>query len=319
MEQPSFAGQLLPGRTAQALLPDFTMQRRIWPLLLGLGYIALIYALGGLRPEHVIIGSLGLLDAYNPSTRRFLKEFFPFVLTGIVFDSMRYYYWWGISHTHVRVDEVYYRDLYWFGINTVVDGVGRRLTPNEYFDIHQWRWVDLLTGFAYLVFIFQYLSVAVMLFILKEAKWNARFGWGFFVVNLVGFITYYLYPAAPPWYVTRYGLGPANMDATPSSASAVRFDQHLGTHFFSEMYGRGIDVFGAYPSLHVAYPLLATYMLLKVPRLRWLTLPGLAFYALMCFSAVYLQHHYVMDIVLGTAYALAAIAVIEFLSRHRRA
>jgi membrane-associated phospholipid phosphatase len=95
----------------------------------------------------------------------------------------------------------------------------------------------------------------------------------------------------------------------------VRFDQHLGTHFFSEMYGRGIDVFGAYPSLHVAYPLLASYMLVKIPRLRWLAPAGFAFYALMCFSAVYLQHHYIVDILLGTAYAVVAIVVIEGLSR----
>src|SRR5256885_3022370 len=45
----------------------------------------------------------------------------------------------------------------------------------------------------------------------------------------------------------------------PAAAAAGRFDQLLGTHFFDQVYGRGIDVYGAFPSLHVAYPLIAVW------------------------------------------------------------
>src|SRR5204862_360132 len=81
----------------------------------------------------------------------------------------------------------------------------------------------------------------------------------FLVVNVLGFATYFIFPVAPPWYVTEYGLGPARLDVHPAAAAASRFDLLLGTHFFDGIYGRGIDVYGAYPSLHVAYPLLVVW------------------------------------------------------------
>ena len=126
--------------------------------------------------------------------------------------------------------------------------------------------------------------------------------WGFFWLNMLGYSTYYWYAAAPPWYVAKYGLGPAQLGVAASTAGCARFDQILGTHFFSDMYGRSADVFGAIPSLHIAYPLLATVFAFHFKKARtFCTL----FYLLMCFSAIYLNHHYVLDILWGSAYALA--------------
>ena len=61
-------------------------------MYVGVGYIAVIFILGGLRPDHVYMGMLCLLDYYNRRTRLFLTYFFPFILTGVVFDSMRYFF-----------------------------------------------------------------------------------------------------------------------------------------------------------------------------------------------------------------------------------
>jgi membrane-associated phospholipid phosphatase len=284
------------------------MKRRLWPIALGLAYIALIGALGGLRGDHVMIGLLGFLDAYNEKTRAFLRYFFPFILTGAVFDGMRYFYWQGV-HGRVHVAEPYYRDLAWFGID---DG-GKRVTPNEYFDAHVSPVLDILCGFAYLVFVGEYLLLAGGLFYLK--RWDAltRFAWAFFVVNVLGYITYFIYPAAPPWYVSQYGLGPALDRVSPNAAAAHRFDVIFGTHFFDQVYGRGVDVFGAYPSLHVAYPFIAACLTFMVPEFKPLRIPAVAFYFLMCLSAVYLQHHYVVDITLGTAYALLTARIVGVL------
>ena len=40
-------------------------------------------------------------------------------------------------------------------------------------------------------------------------------------------------------------------------------------------------------------------------------IPTIAFYLLMCFSAIYLQHHYVVDVLLGTLYAIAALTLVR--------
>lgn len=286
----------------QWLLPEIKLKRRLWPLMVGLGYIALIGILGGLRSDHVTIGMLCLLDYYNKRTRLFLKFFFPFILTGVVFDSMRYFYWQGIEG-HVHVAEPYYRDKALFGIGG--------LTPNEFWDRHSSVILDLACGFAYLVFVAEYLCAAFVLFFMRQFSLLRIFGWCFFTANVMGFITYFIYPAAPPWYVSQYGLGPAHMDVHPNAAAAHRFDQILGTHFFDEIYGRGVDVFGAYPSLHVAYPLLVTWVTLRLPVFRPLRPFALSFYLLMCFSAVYLQHHYVVDILLGSLYAIVSLLLVQ--------
>jgi len=57
------------------ILPSRTMRRRLLAPAIGLGYIALIGLLGGLRSDHVFVGLLGLLDLYNEKTRLFLRQF----------------------------------------------------------------------------------------------------------------------------------------------------------------------------------------------------------------------------------------------------
>jgi len=291
------------------LLPSPTMKRSVWAPALGLMYIAIVGLLGGLRADHVFVGMLGLLDLYNERTRAFLRQFLPFILTGVIYDGMRYFYWPAIEG-RVHVSEPYFLERSWFGIGG--------LTPNEWFQRHHWPALDLACGFAYLVYVAEYLSVAIVLFFQRRSEMVRTLALAFLVVNVLGFITYFIYPAAPPWYVAQFGLGPARIDIQPDPAAAGRFDQLLGTHFFNEVYGRGVDVYGAYPSLHVAYPLMAVWAVFRVPSLRWARPHAVAFFLLMCLSAVYLQHHYVVDVLLGIAYATVTLALVERLV-HRRA
>lgn len=284
------------------------MARRVGPPALGLAYVVAIGLAGGLRADHVALGLLGLLDLYNERTRRLLAVFFPFILTGVVYDAMRYFYWQGIAG-RVRVAEPYLLERAWFGVG------GR--TPNELAAAHPSGLLDLACGFAYLVYVAEYVGLALVLHARGRSDRAATLARCFLVVNLMGFVTYFVYPAAPPWYVAAYGLGPAPARLAPSAAAAHRFDALLGTRFFESMYGRGVDVFGALPSLHVAYPLLAVVLAFRTPELRWARWPAAAFFGLMCFAAVYLQHHYVIDELLGFAYALATLALVSAWERRR--
>jgi membrane-associated phospholipid phosphatase len=276
------------------------MPRRLWPPAVGLAYIAAVGLLGGLRGDHVLVGLLGFLDVYNEKSRLLLKLFFPFMLTGIVFDSMRYFYWAGVGG-RVHVVEPYEFDRRAFGVG------GKTL--NEIFAEHHAPALDLACGFAYLTYVAEYLALAFVLFWRGRHREVSVFARCFLLVNLMGYVTYFAYPAAPPWYVSQYGLGPVRYDVQPAAAAAHRFDALLGTHLFDAMYARGVDVFGAYPSLHVAYPLIAALLAFRFSALRWARWPATGFFLLMCLSAVYLQHHYVTDVVLGVAYALVALAV----------
>jgi inositol phosphorylceramide synthase catalytic subunit len=70
------------------------------------------------------------------------------------------------------------------------------------------------------------------------------------------------------------------------------------------------------PSLHVAYPLLMAIDGFR--RHRWFGRVLLVwFYLSMCFAAVYLDHHWVFDIVLGSVYTVAIATVMRrVLSSH---
>jgi membrane-associated phospholipid phosphatase len=84
----------------------------------------------------------------------------------------------------------------------------------------------------------------------------------------------------------------------------ARVDSWLGIHYFAGFYGRSNDVFGAVPSLHVCYPLLIVLYAWPMTRALGRTL-ALAFFAAMCFAAVYLDHHWIVDVLLGIVYTLA--------------
>ncbi|MDR3606544.1 MAG: phosphatase PAP2 family protein [Oligoflexia bacterium] len=280
---------------------------KIFPAVFFLLYWAALYALGSLHADHVQVGLIALALAYGGRTPRAILVFLlPLLMTVIIYDSMRFYadYLRGPIH----VSEPYLFDKRFFGIRTA-DGV---LTPNEYWQKHLYPALDLITGFAYLAF------VAIFVFTISYFRFFCgpaigrrapAAAWSFFWTNMLGYTTYYWYAAAPPWYVAMYGLGPARMDTPANPAGTARFDQMLGTHFFTSFYGRAADVFGAIPSLHVSYPLIAAYFAFRFKRVRTFTT---LFYLLMCFSAVYLNHHYVLDVLWGSTYALVICALLDY-------
>ncbi len=278
------------------------------PMIALVAYWATLFALNGLRTDHLATGSIILILNYSGKWgRNFLKFFLPFFLTGVVYDSQRFYS--DRIRGPIHIKEPYLFDKSHFGISTS-QGV---LTPNEWCQLHTHPALDLVTGFAYLVFILAFaLICGYFIYQLRSRAKSLKektqlteralqIPWAFFWLNLLGYSTYYWYAAAPPWYVAAYGFGPAQLEVSASSAGCIRFDQILGTHFFSEMYGRAADVFGAIPSLHVAYPLLAVYFAFQFKIARTFSV---GFYLLMCFSAVYLNHHYILDILWGSSYAL---------------
>lgn len=296
--------------------------RKVLPAFLIAIYWAALALLHGFRSDHVLVGGLLLALSYGGRFAGILLRFLlPVLLTGIVYDSMRFYAD-AIRSSHIHVDLPYFFDKRWFGIRTA-EGL---LTPNEFWQRHTHWALDLITGFFYLFFIAIYvLLCAYHALLLPRISKNfiqatrARtigpyVTWAFFWVNLLGYVTYYWFPAAPPWYVSDHGLGPAKMDVQASAAGCLRFDELLGTSFFTEMYGRAADVFGAIPSLHVAYPLLSVLFAFYLGSARVF---ALFFYGIMCFSAVYLNHHYMLDILWGSAYAVLVFFAIRFYAERR--
>jgi membrane-associated phospholipid phosphatase len=146
-----------------------------------------------------------------------------------------------------------------------------------------------------------------------------RLAWNFFAMNVAGFLTYHVYPAAAPWYFHKYGCA-VDLAARASEGPALAHVDHI-LHFgyFAGMYGRASDVFGAMPSLHVAYPLL-------IVLYGWrrfgtaMRAASVGFFSLMVFAAVYLDHHWIVDILAGVVDCVVMFFVVRWAMRaHARA
>lgn len=243
------------------------------------------------------IAAVGL--AYgNAYTRRFYFAMLPMGVLGLVYDGMRFVDRGTGTAANVHVCDLRDLELRYFG----VESGGRVMTLPDYFYENPSLVLDLVCAVPYGTFLFVSIGYGIFLFF-RGAESQQRFAWGFLLVNLMGFITYRLYPAAPPWYFHEHGC---SVDlATPASQGThlARVDEFLGVGYFASMYARSSNVFGAMPSLHVAYPLL---MVIEGWQHHGKLGKGalLGFYAWMCFSAVYLDHHWVLDVVVGSFYAL---------------
>jgi inositol phosphorylceramide synthase catalytic subunit len=270
--------------------------------VLSAAYLALVCALGGPGPEHFLAVGLFLGFAlFSDGSRRLARVAMPFLLYAVVYDSMRWYEDY-IRSPIIHLHEPYDFDLKLFGIPTAA-GV---LTPNEWFQQHTHPALDFVCGLSYTPFLFIGESIVLALYLLLRGQDRraVRFTWVFVVSNFVGFSLYYIYPAAPPWYVAAHGFT-ANLTVRASAAGALRFDRLVGFPVMASFYGKSADVFGAIPSLHVVYPMLALLYGWRLPRFRAF---AAVYLFLVCLSAVYLNHHYIVDLLIGFAVGLAVMA-----------
>lgn len=176
--------------------------------------------------------------------------------------------------------------------------------------------LDLWCGLTYLLWVPEVFAMTALLFVRARSK-ALDLAFGFLALNLAGWAIWILYPAAPPWYVDLYGTGATVIDAPASTAGLARLDALLNLPVAASLYSKSAYVFGAMPSLHVAYStLVATVVFPLGGKLRWVTL---GFALSMAFSALYLRHHYVLDVLAGVALAVpVALSVRAALDRARR-
>jgi membrane-associated phospholipid phosphatase len=171
-------------------------------------------------------------------------------------------------------------------------------------------WVDWAAWGVYLTHFFGTLVVAAALWLARSKLFRPYVA----TVSLLaaaGFATYALFPAAPPWLASDEG-------ALPPTDRIVRFVSAAAPlDFFGAVWEHGAryanDV-AAVPSLHAAYALLITFVLWGIARWPWRIL--LAAYALaMGFALVYTAEHYVVDVLLGWVYAVAAAVAVTAAAR----
>ncbi|HPK09633.1 MAG TPA: phosphatase PAP2 family protein [Saprospiraceae bacterium] len=268
-------------------------------------YAFITIGIVGFRIDHLYFYLLLVfLYTFHPLTRKMVLSFVFFIIFWIIYDSMRAFPNYLFNTVHI--EEPYLLEKSLFGINYM----GKILTPNEYFLLNSNKILDFISGIAYLSWVPVPLMFSLLLFF-KDRLLMLNFTMVFLLTNLLGFILYYSYPAAPPWYFEAYGLV-EKFNIPGNAAQLVNFDKLVGMDIFSNLYTKNSNVFAAIPSLHAAYPLVTFYFSLKkgyklISILLFCNVIGI------WFSAVYSFHHYVLDVLLGILCAFVALLIYNFL------
>ncbi|CAF3273326.1 unnamed protein product, partial [Rotaria sp. Silwood2] len=147
-------------------------------------------------------------------------------------------------------------------------------------------------------------AYSLYLYRYKTKRDYMDFAFTFLLTNILGFVIYYIVPAAPPWYIELYGFD-FNLNVPGNPAGFIHFDQITGLKVFSSMYSKNANVFAAIPSLHAAYPLI-TVLYGSLSKKLWLHIAFVLFTFCVWFSAVYSRHHYVIDVLAGGLCAITA-------------
>lgn len=247
---------------------------------------------------------LGLLAFSITNVRGWARgvvlEWIPFALILSAYDLLRGQADGLLFATHVRPQLEADRVL---GLGTA---------PTVWLQEHLWhgpadlRWWDYGAWAVYSsYFLATYLLAAALWFVARDRfrPYVATVS----LLALMGFATYALFPAAPPWLASEEGA----LEWTTRTIGIV--SGHVPVLDFATLFERGsqyANPVAAVPSLHAAYTLLLTLTLwpLVPRRVR----PVLAAYPLaMAFALVYTAEHYLVDVLLGWAYAIVAVWVVR--------
>ncbi|MBI4366094.1 MAG: inositol phosphorylceramide synthase [Deltaproteobacteria bacterium] len=268
-------------------LPRGLRQFAVWALLA-------TYLGGMIYGQRIGLGQVGLgaivalLYFASQATRNFLRTFFPLLLYLLCYDLVHLLptAWRLPVHVHALHDW----ELMLF-----------RTLPHEWFTQRHWPIVDALATVTYSLHFIGPVLFGLLLW-RRDAETTRRFGWAFFGMNIAAHLIQIGFPTAPPWYVNAHGFATADPLLPGDPGGLARVDAALEMHYFTNMYRMSAIVFGAMPSMHGAWPILMYRFRDGLPR--WVGRTLLGYTALMWFAAVYLQHHYVVDLLVGGAMAL---------------
>lgn len=283
----------------------FTTKNILAAILLTVAYLAWVVGLMELRDDHVnMLIVLWLAYFAHPKSRNIFYAFVWVLIYWVVYDSLRVYPNYMVNPVHIV--EPYHIEKALFGI---MEG-GQLLTPNEWFVVHQSEFLDVLSGAFYLSWVPVPFAFMIYLYFVNDKATMLQFSFVFFLANMIAIVVYYLYPAAPPWYVAEYGLEVENFNIPGSPAGLVGFDKYFGVEIFQNMYAKNGNVFAAIPSMHSAFPVLTTFYAIKKKMYKlafffFITIVGI------WFAAVYTFHHYLIDVLLGGATAVLTLMIAE--------
>ncbi len=223
--------------------------------------------------------------------RELLKRFVPFVLLLLTYESFR-----GLAdklNTHVNYMFMVEADKLLF-----FDRLPTALLQQVLWRGHV-QWYDFVFYGAYTLHFVLPFALAVLYWKLRDKEYW-RLVTAYLLVSYAGFLTFLLFPAAPPWMAQEKGL--IEPITRVSSAVWVAF----GIHDFPTVYNKiSPNPVAAMPSLHAAYSMLFVLFTLRLFKSKWKYLAWI-YPLLIWIGTIYQGEHYAVDAIVGIIYALLA-------------
>ncbi len=245
---------------------------------------------------------------------RFIRDWSVVIILLVVYNISR---GWASSVTP-HVTEMINADTDMWGWLT--GGV----TPTVWLQDHlyhpdQVHWYEILASFVYFSHFVMTLIVAAVLWMRNRDRWLSWVRRWFTLTALI-LATYFIYPAAPPWFASQDGTLPGRLQQGPDGLwwSVVRLSTRgwdaLGLHHAGSLLNAAqvqeANQVAAMPSMHSAYALLVVAFFLPDVRKRWWPLM-LCYPLAMTFALVYSGEHYVIDVLMGWAYVVFTLVVVR--------
>ncbi len=238
--------------------------------------------------------------------RRFFIEWMPLFAFWLGYDRLRLLQPYLLER--VSVAPAYQFEIMLFGwlFNSVAPPHAARL----WLATHAGEWFAVIISAAAQVIYFSHIFLfpCLMLYwwlrsaFFKENRATfTRHLVAFTILNISAILCYVILPVAPPWWVSLYGVA----QPTAELVAQTNMTQAMDGALVQRMIGTAATWFGAVPSLHGAYPVLLWLLARREGGRLFLTL--LALYGAMMWAAtVVLNQHYLIDLLAGAGFALAA-------------
>ncbi|MCK4844179.1 MAG: phosphatase PAP2 family protein [Candidatus Heimdallarchaeota archaeon] len=308
------------------------MYMRFFGIIIVIIYLLLAVFLMGFRLDHALVSCL-ILAVFFGDARKFILYWGPFILIWISYDMLRVITD-SVAH-RVYVKELFDMEVWltgWFMGDDIIPFafqkfklIGLEAGNLEYASIlnllnqdgpivfvdtqtNLVKFLNILGGVFYSNHFTGPLVIGLFLYWKVDDKTEfKRFTYTMFITSYIAFITFILFPTAAPWYVWDGGKGLNFTKPVPgesgSAAGLLDLDELFGKNIFQNLYGAlSSNQYAAVPSVHSAYALIvAIFAIRKWRRVGYIVL---LWPIGMWFSALWLNHHYLIDIVWAVAYVL---------------
>jgi hypothetical protein len=284
--------------------------RRPGALLGGsLVYLAVIFGVMlwrgiSIEPEWVVLALLVIAIALGRALV-FIADWGPFLLLFFAYEAMRGF----AAKTGFAPHDLSGLERTVFGGNlpTVV-------LQHAFYHVESVSPQDVIAMFFYFMHFPLPILVGVV-FWLRSREHFHRFIAALLLMAFLAFVTYLFWPSAPPWY--QFQEGHVASSEVVHKILNETVDKFWGANYIvSPLYTHlNPNQFAAFPSLHAAFPALASvyawnrYRAISIFLIGWTTAVLL--------SIVYLGEHYVVDALDGFLYVAVATFLVEGFVRWR--